>query len=193
MSLTSGGTAPKGWSAGGNWSASAGSAGIVITFSTAQRSSVAVPQPDRGGQVLDADHHADEAPGLARVVGGPHLEHHLVLVAEVDRAGAACPRTGSRSRGGGRSACRAGPRDSARPRSSTASPTPRSPRRPRSGATRRRRRSTGRRGRSPRRRSPRRCRGRSAPPRRARHRRPAAPRFDMKMPPGPQCTVCGRE
>ena len=22
---------------------------------------------------------------------------------------------------------------------------------------------------------------------------PAAPRFDMKMPPGPQCTVCGRE
>ena len=45
---------------------------------------VAVPQPDRGGQVLDADHDADEAPGLARVVSGPDLEHHLVLVAEVD-------------------------------------------------------------------------------------------------------------
>ena len=39
MSLTSGGTAPKGWSAGGNWSASAGSAGMVIAFSIAQRSS----------------------------------------------------------------------------------------------------------------------------------------------------------
>ena len=39
MSLTSGGTAPKGWSAGGSWSASAGSAGIVITFFAVQRSS----------------------------------------------------------------------------------------------------------------------------------------------------------
>ena len=35
MSLTSGGTAPNGWSAGGSWSASAGSAGMVIAFSTA--------------------------------------------------------------------------------------------------------------------------------------------------------------
>ena len=45
---------------------------------------VTVPQPYRRGQILDADHHADEAPGLARVVSGPHLEHHLVLVAEID-------------------------------------------------------------------------------------------------------------
>ena len=45
---------------------------------------LAVPHPHRRGQVLDADHHADEAPRLAGVVGGPHLEHHLVLVAQVD-------------------------------------------------------------------------------------------------------------
>jgi hypothetical protein len=45
---------------------------------------LAAPEPHRGGEVLDADHDADEAPRLARVVGGPQLEHHLVLVAEID-------------------------------------------------------------------------------------------------------------
>jgi hypothetical protein len=39
MSVTSGGTAPNGWRIGGNCSASAGSAGIVMTFSTLTRPS----------------------------------------------------------------------------------------------------------------------------------------------------------
>jgi hypothetical protein len=38
MSETSGGTAPKGFSAGGRSSGSAGSAGMVMTLRTAQRS-----------------------------------------------------------------------------------------------------------------------------------------------------------
>jgi hypothetical protein len=69
MSVTSGGTAPNGFSAGGRSSSGAG----------------AVPHPDRRGQVLDADHHADEAVLPGRVVRGPQLERHLVLVAEVHR------------------------------------------------------------------------------------------------------------
>ena len=84
MSVTSGGTAPNGSSSGGSWSASAGSAGIVITLVTAHRSAGPVPEPDRRGQVLDADHHADEPVLLGRVVRRAQLEHHLVLVAEVD-------------------------------------------------------------------------------------------------------------
>lgn len=36
MSVTSGGTAPKGLRAGGSWLSSAGSAGISITFRAAQ-------------------------------------------------------------------------------------------------------------------------------------------------------------
>jgi hypothetical protein len=44
----------------------------------------AVPEPDGGGEISDAGHDADETPGLARVVRGAQLEHHLVLVAEID-------------------------------------------------------------------------------------------------------------
>ena len=42
-----------------------------------------MPDPDGRGQVLDADHHADEAVLPGRVVRGPQLQRHLVLVAEV--------------------------------------------------------------------------------------------------------------
>ena len=84
MSVTSGGTAPNGCSAGGRSAGSAGSAGIVMTLSTFHSVAVAVPAPDRRGQVLGRDHHADEAPGRVRVVRGAQLQHHLVLVAEVD-------------------------------------------------------------------------------------------------------------
>ena len=45
---------------------------------------VAVPQPDRRREIFDAEHHPDEPPGLARIVRWPQLEHHLVLVAQVD-------------------------------------------------------------------------------------------------------------
>ena len=45
---------------------------------------VAVPGPDRGRQVLQADDAVDEAVGLGRVVRRPQLEHELVLLAEVD-------------------------------------------------------------------------------------------------------------
>ena len=85
MSVTSGGTAPNGCRIGGRSAASAGSAGIVDHLGDRELAvAVAVPEPDRGGQVLDADHHADEAVLLGRVVRRAQLEHHLVLVAEVD-------------------------------------------------------------------------------------------------------------
>ena len=45
---------------------------------------VAIPGPDRGREVLQADHAIDEAVGLGRVVRGAQLEHELVLLAEVD-------------------------------------------------------------------------------------------------------------
>ena len=46
---------------------------------------LAAPPPHRGGQVVGADHHADEAPGLLGVVRRAQLKDHLVLLAEVDR------------------------------------------------------------------------------------------------------------
>ena len=84
MSLTSGGTAPNGCSAGGS-SRLLGRLGRDRDhLLRGPLVAVAVPQPDGRGQVLDADHDPDEAPRLARVVRRPQLEHHLVLVAEVD-------------------------------------------------------------------------------------------------------------
>ena len=84
-SVISGGTAPNGCSAGGRTDASAGSAGIEMTFCAVHApSSPSMPQPDRGGQVLDADHHADEAVLLGRVVGRAQLQRHLVLVTQVN-------------------------------------------------------------------------------------------------------------
>src|SRR5215218_2517506 len=87
MSETSGGTAPKGLRAGGeqvgvgrlgrDGDGLAGGPGVAV----------AVPQPHRARQVLDADHHAGVAPGLGRVVGRADLQDHLMLVAEVDPLG----------------------------------------------------------------------------------------------------------
>ena len=48
---------------------------------------VPVPQPHRRRQILDADHHPHEAERLGRVVRRAQLEHHLMLVAEVDALG----------------------------------------------------------------------------------------------------------
>src|SRR5262249_26716675 len=45
---------------------------------------VAVPGPDRRGQILQADHAIDEAMGFGRVVRGPELEYELVFFAEID-------------------------------------------------------------------------------------------------------------
>src|ERR671933_245466 len=42
-----------------------------------------VPQPDRGGEVLQRDHRVDEAVGLVGVVGRPQLEGDLLLRAQV--------------------------------------------------------------------------------------------------------------
>ena len=53
---------------------------------------VPVPQPDGGGQVLEADHAVDEAVRLGRVVGRPQLEDQLVLGPEVDLLHVAAPR-----------------------------------------------------------------------------------------------------
>src|SRR5207245_4890152 len=43
-----------------------------------------VPGPDRRAQVFQARHHTDESVGLAWVMRRPELQHHLVLLAEVD-------------------------------------------------------------------------------------------------------------
>ena len=55
MSVISGGTAPNGCRIGGSWSASAGSAGIVITFST-----LTVPSSARSHSQTEADRSAVE-------------------------------------------------------------------------------------------------------------------------------------
>ena len=55
-----------------------------MTFCAANVPVLLVPEPDRGRQVLHADHDADEPVLLGRVVRGAQLEHHLVLVADVD-------------------------------------------------------------------------------------------------------------
>ena len=89
MSVTSGGTAPNGLSAGGSRSASAGSAGMVITLSAAHW------PPSRCQRKTEADRSSVEIttptkPHVAsRVVGGAQLQRHLVLRAEVDRAACA--------------------------------------------------------------------------------------------------------
>ena len=112
MSVTSGGTAPKPCSSGGSRSASAGSAGIVIDLADLPvvRPSQ-VPVPDGGGEVLDRDDDADESPLASRVVRRAQLEHHLVLVAEVERlqmlARDEGRRRASRARTRGRAASRA--------------------------------------------------------------------------------------
>ena len=54
MSVTSGGTAPKPFSSSGSWSASAGSAGIVITFLIAQSA------PSRCHSQTEADRSSTE-------------------------------------------------------------------------------------------------------------------------------------
>ena len=55
MSVTSGGTAPNGCRAGGSCSVSAGSAGMVMTFSALN-----VPSPLRSHSQIDADRSAVE-------------------------------------------------------------------------------------------------------------------------------------
>ena len=55
MSVTSGGTAPNGCSSGGSWSASAGSAGIEITFET-----LTVPSEARSHSHTEAERSAVE-------------------------------------------------------------------------------------------------------------------------------------
>jgi hypothetical protein len=47
-------------------------------------STVAPPGPDRGFQVGRVDHDADEAVLANRIVGGSHLQRHLMVGAEVD-------------------------------------------------------------------------------------------------------------
>src|SRR5581483_12304970 len=44
----------------------------------------AMPQPDRRGEVLERDDHADEPVGLGGIVRRSELEHHLVLRPEVE-------------------------------------------------------------------------------------------------------------
>ena len=85
MSVTSGGTAPNGCSAGGSGSGSAGSAGIVMTLSAVHAASVAVPPPHRGRQVGGRDRRRRRTPRSppGRATGRSSSDH-LVLGAEVD-------------------------------------------------------------------------------------------------------------
>ena len=85
MSVTSGGTAPNGCSAGGRSAGSAGSAGIVMTLSAFHSSPSRCHRQTEADRSAVRDHDADEAPGRLGVVRGPQLQHHLVLGAEVDR------------------------------------------------------------------------------------------------------------
>ena len=85
MSVTSGGTAPKPCSSGGSSSASAGSAGIVIALRIFQSPS------SRYQCQTEAERSSTETttptnPHWRRgSCAGPQLEHHLVLVADVER------------------------------------------------------------------------------------------------------------
>jgi hypothetical protein len=54
-----------------------------MVFLTAHLSP-SIPGPDRGRQILEADHGIDEAVGLGRVVRRPELEHELILGAKID-------------------------------------------------------------------------------------------------------------
>ena len=88
MSVTSGGTALNPLSSGGRTSGSAGSAGISMTFLTFHQLAVrrlAMPEPDRCGEILQRDDDADESVGLGRIVCGTQLQHHLLLRAEIER------------------------------------------------------------------------------------------------------------
>ena len=84
MSVTSGGTAPNPLSRGGSCAGSAGSAGISMTFRIMPGSTVPIPGPDRGRQVLQARNGASEPVGLGWVVRRPQLEHHLIFRTELE-------------------------------------------------------------------------------------------------------------
>ena len=84
MSLTSGGTAPNGFKRGWELGLLSGLGGDRDHLLRRPLLAIPVPQPHRGGQIGDADHDPDETPGLAGIVSRPQLEHHLMLVAQVD-------------------------------------------------------------------------------------------------------------
>jgi hypothetical protein len=84
MSVTRGGTTPKPLRRSGRSSGCAGSAGNGVDLAHGPAVAVAVPGPDGGGQVLQADDAIDEAVSLGRVVGRTELEDELVLLPEVD-------------------------------------------------------------------------------------------------------------
>ena len=87
MSEISGGTAPKGLSAGGRSSGSAGSAGMVMTLRTAHRSPSLChihTDPDRSSTLITTP---TKPHVLGRVVRRAHLEDHLVLRRPGRRAG----------------------------------------------------------------------------------------------------------
>ena len=81
MSVTSGETALKPLSIGGNRS---GSAGISMIFRIAQVLPSLNQTPDRRRQILKADHRINEAICLCRIVRRPEFEHELILRAEID-------------------------------------------------------------------------------------------------------------
>ena len=102
MSVISGGTALNPCSSGGS-RRSAGSAGISMTFFTFQAEEAeeeevelysAFPPPafppslyhihTDADKSFERDHHAYEPVRLPRIAGGPQLQRHLVLVAQMD-------------------------------------------------------------------------------------------------------------
>ena len=87
MSVTSGGQALNPCSSGGRFAGSAGSAGISMTLVTFHvpfaPPAVAMPHPDRRGEILDRDHNAKEAVGFGRIVRRTQFEHHLLFTAEI--------------------------------------------------------------------------------------------------------------
>src|SRR5436853_6311842 len=50
-----------------------------------------MPEPDRRGQILQRNHDTNKAVGLGWVMRGTHLEHHLLLFAQIERLDMASP------------------------------------------------------------------------------------------------------
>src|SRR5215510_5578894 len=78
MSVTSGGTALKSLSWVGRFGRN------FDDLFDVPRAVVAMPEPNRGGQILNRNDHANEAVSLPRVMRGTHLENHLLLAAQIE-------------------------------------------------------------------------------------------------------------
>src|SRR5204862_6228502 len=57
----------------------------LFPYTTLFRSVVAMPEPDRRGQILQRNHDTNKTVRLGRVMGGTHLKDHLLFFAQIER------------------------------------------------------------------------------------------------------------